>query len=333
MKQYSHNIIAKFNDYESYFLQIIEDIKKYDRIAIFTHRTPDFDAFGSSFGFYYWLKENFKDKEIKILGENHINYTPMLFPYTDEVKDEWFEKDFLALVVDLGNGARCSDKRYIKSSKVIKIDHHPNLEPYGHLNFVDVGAVAVSEILTIMFLYFEDKGFVLPRDSAVSLFIGIVGDSGRFRYSSTTAATFAAAEALLEHGVDLSNDVYGIIYQGELEDLYIKRYILSNFNITKNGFAYYILDAETQIALKITPERGKENVNIFGGIRGIKVWAAITEDKKEGVYRVSIRSAGQPINEFAAKWNGGGHVQASGATIFKKEDIEVFVKEMNDYII
>ncbi|HOA11149.1 MAG TPA: DHHA1 domain-containing protein, partial [Bacilli bacterium] len=84
--------------------------------------------------------------------------------------------------------------------------------------------------------------------------------------------------------------------------------------------------------LNITAERAKENVNVFADIRGIKVWAAITERTDTNEWRVSIRSAGIPINEFAQKWRNDGHVQASGASLLNREEIDVFVKEMDEYI-
>ena len=41
----------------------------------------------------------------------------------------------------------------------------------------------------------------------------------------------------------------------------------------------------------------------------------MTEDKNNGVIRVSIRSRGPVINEAASKFGGGGHIYASGAKL------------------
>lgn len=329
MKKYSKNLMSRIKEYKPFVHKIFKEIEKYDRIAIFAHRTPDFDAFGSEFGLSSYLKDNYPNKEIITLGENHYLYSGDLYPLTDDTPDTWFAKPFLAIIVDTGNLARVSDSRYQKAETIIKIDHHPNVEPFGNICFVDTKAVAVSEILTVMLLA---HGKYLSVESASYLFSGIVGDSGRFKYASTTATTFAATEELINHGIDI-NAIYNKLYAQEVEDLKAVGYILNNFTITKHGFAYFIFDDATQKALNIPAERPKENVNVFSGVRGVKAWAAITEYKDKGEWRVSLRSASKPINDIAAKWRGGGHVQASGATLLSKEEITSFINELDAYLV
>lgn len=318
----------KLIKYSAYQEEILKKINEYKKIAIFAHRSPDFDAFGSSFGLASFLKNNYPDKEIVVLGENHYLYSGDFYPMNDVVSDEWFSKGVLAIVVDTATQDRASDERFNKADCLIKIDHHPNVDPYGDICFVDDSAVAVSEILSILFLL---DGREISQNCATYLFSGIVGDSGRFRYSSTTATTFEVASLLISKGIDV-NHVYNLMYAQELEDLECRAYILNNYIITAHGFAYYIFDKETQEKLNIPAERAKENVNVFSGIRGINVWAAITEDTKRGEWRVSLRSAALPINGFAEIWRGGGHVQASGASLLNKEEIPVFVAAMDKFI-
>ncbi len=331
MKEFSPSLNRRAKEYYPFALKLVEKIKEHDRIAVFAHKTPDPDALGSEYGMYYWLKDNFPNKEIKVFGEDHQFYSPTLYPLLDKEDDSWFAKPFFAIIVDLGNMGRCSEPRASKATYTAKIDHHPNVEPYGDIMLVDNNAVAVSEMLAVMFLSLSDE-YILSKETGKMLFSGIVGDSGRFKYATTSATTFAAVEQILELGVDMNEDVYSKLYTGDLEDLYTKRYILDQFKVTDNGFAYYVLDAEAQKTINITPERGKENVNIFSGIQGIQAWAAITEDIEEKRWRVSLRSAGKPINELAAKYRGGGHPQASGASLLTRDEIEVFVAEVNEYL-
>ena len=68
---------------------VLRQIKRYKKIAVFRHIMPDFDALGTQFGLATWIKENFPDKDVKILGDNHVTFTPRgLFPETDKVNDE-----------------------------------------------------------------------------------------------------------------------------------------------------------------------------------------------------------------------------------------------------
>ncbi len=54
-------------------------IKQYDRIAIFRHIMPDYDALGTQLGLYHFIKDNFPQKEVKVFGDNHVTFTPRLF--------------------------------------------------------------------------------------------------------------------------------------------------------------------------------------------------------------------------------------------------------------
>ncbi|HOF65603.1 MAG: bifunctional oligoribonuclease/PAP phosphatase NrnA [Erysipelotrichaceae bacterium] len=325
----SKHIKANIKRYKKDFDAILKAIKAFDKIAILSHKSPDFDALGSQFGLYYWIKDNFPNKNVKVLGEDSVIYTPKLYPHLDSVKNSWFN-GALAIVVDCANLDRVSESRVSLASKIIKIDHHPNVEPYGAINFVDDSASSVGEMIATFILAQPKK--IISKECGKNLFSAIVGDTGRFKYAATTPSTFAVAELLLDTGFDMTKDVYVKMYSYEKEDLRVLAYILSNFKVTEHGFAYYIIDDNAQTKLNIPAERGKENVNIFSGIDGIHIWAAITEDINEKRWRVSMRSAEKPINHIAAKWNGGGHAQASGASLFDKKDIETFINEIDEYL-
>ena len=307
--------------------RILSAIKRYDRIAIFRHAMPDFDALGSQMGLATWLKDNFPNKEIHVLGDNHVTFTPRLYPEMDRLPEEWFKEPFLAIILDTANTSRISDPRFKKAKFKIKIDHHPEVEKYGKIQVVKTNACAAAEIITDMLLSFKGN-YVLSKEAASYLYSGIAGDSGRFQYSSTSETSFITASYLLAAGVDLS-EVYNKMYQKKLDDLKVTAYILNNFSVSEHGVAYYVLNDAIQKELQITTERGKENVNLFSNIEGINAWCSITEDPKDNCWRVSIRSKGTPINGVAAKWEGGGHAQASGAKINNLDQLPLFIDDLD----
>lgn len=307
--------------------RILSAIKRYDRIAIFRHSKPDFDALGSQMGLAIWLKDNFPNKEIRVLGDNHVTFTPRLYPEMDNLSEDWFKTPFLAIVLDTANTSRIADPRWKKAKFKIKIDHHPEVEKYGKIQVVRTDACAAAEILTDILLSFKGN-YVLSKKAASYLYSGIAGDSGRFQYSSTSEVSFITASYLLAAGIELS-DVYQRMYQKKIEDLQVTAYILNHFSVSEHGVAYYVLDANIQKELNITTERGKENVNLFSNIEGINAWCSITEDSKDNCWRISIRSKATPINEVAAKWEGGGHAQASGAKIDNLEQLSAFINDLD----
>lgn len=313
------------------YKQVLSMIKKYDKIVILRHEMPDYDALGTQMGLATWLKENFKEKEIHVTGQNHVCFTPRLYPYMEEMEDAWFDNnEFLAIVVDTGNTARISDKRYQKAKNIIKIDHHPNKEPYGDIVIVNDELASCAELVANMLVYFNKK---LSKEAAHYFYSGIAGDSGRFLYNSTSAHTFAIAQILIETGFNLSKDVYQKMYQKNIDDLKVTAYVLNDFKVSKGGVAYYVLPSDIQEKLKITTERGKENVNLFANIEGINAWCSITEDPKEGLWRVSIRSKETPINGVAQMFEGGGHDQASGCKLHDIKDLPKLIEELDKLFI
>lgn len=306
-------------------------IKAYDKIVVFRHLKPDFDAMGTQMGMVQFLKDNFPEKEVHFVGDDHVSFTPRLFPETEKLSEEWFnENKFLAIVVDVGDTSRIADPRFEKASAIIKFDHHPCKAEIAapELTICDIDAAAASEVVVDALLHF--KGMRISKEAARHFYIALVGDSGRFMFSSTSPHTFAIAQALLATGIDISA-IYLTMYEKTINSLQNQAYVLSHFHVSPHGVAYYLLPKEVQEELHITPELGKENVNLFSNIKGINAWCSITEDPnpKDYCWRVSIRSKRKDISGVANKWEGGGHAQASGAKIVDIADLDKFIADLD----
>ena len=304
-------------------------IKRYNRIAIFRHIMPDYDALGSQMGLATWIKDNFPEKEVKVLGDNHVTFTPRLFPAMDELPESWFKEPFLAIILDVSNQTRVADPRFKKAKFKIKIDHHPEVEKWGNVSIVNTDAAAASENIVSALLNMRGD-YVLSKEAASYFYIAIVGDSGRFMYSSTSDHTFAIAGELIKSGIELSK-IYQNMYLKKIDDLKVTAYILNHFHVSEKGVAYYVLDSKIQKELNITTERGKENVNLFANIEGINAWCSITQDDnpKEPCWRISIRSKEKAINGVATQFGGGGHTQASGAKIVTLDELPDFIAALD----
>ena len=313
------------------YKQILSLIKQFDRIAIFRHIMPDFDALGTQFGLATFIKDNFPNKEVHVLGDNHVTFTPRLFKETDNLNEDWFKTPFLAIIVDCANLSRVADPRFKFATKTVKIDHHPAVEHYGDVEVVETSACSASELVTNMLITFGGRYFI-SKEAASNLYIALAGDSGRFQYSSTSKHSFIIASELISKGIELS-DIYNNMYLKKVDDLKVTAYVLNNFHVSEHGVAYYVLDRKIQEELNITTERGKENVNIFANIEGINCWCSITEDLKEPCFRISIRSRKKAINGVAAQFEGGGHAQASGAKINSLKDLDRFIKALDDLFV
>jgi len=322
-------IVERCKNFDAKYKKVLKLIQKFDHIAIFRHVKPDYDALGSQLAMATWIKDNFKNKDVKCLGADHFSLTPKCFPYMDEVSDEWFNEPFLAIILDTSNQDRISDERFEKATKIVKIDHHPDVEHFGDVSIVDPSQAAAGELLANMLIKFED--YKISKKTAEYLYKAIVGDSNRFLYSDVNAHTFAVAKYLINKGINI-NHIYKQIYNEEISSLEFTKWALENFKVSEHGVAYYIIDEKTIKKLKILPEQGKDCLYLFDHFNSIKIWTSITYDKDKNVYRVSIRSAGISIDEVASKYRGGGHAQASGAKLKSLDEVPNLIKDLDALI-
>ena len=316
--------------FQKTYKAIFKTIREFDKIVVFRHIKPDFDAMGTQMGVYQWIVDNFPEKEVHFVGDDHVSFTPRLFPETEKLSEAWFDENaFLAIVVDVGDASRIADPRFAKAKACIKIDHHPCKEEIAPgLSVLDLEAAAAAEVAVNVLLH--DKGTFLSKEAARNFYIALVGDSGRFLFSSTSKHTLAIAQALLDAGIDIS-EIYQQMYEKTIQSLHNQAYVLGHFTVSPHGVAYYTLSKEVQEELHITPELGKENVNLFSNIAGINAWCSITEDPnpKDYCWRISIRSKRKDISGVANKWEGGGHAQASGAKIKDLTELPAFIADLD----
>jgi phosphoesterase RecJ-like protein len=323
-----NHIKSYIEKFKTEFEQSLELIKKYDRIVIFRHRVPDFDALGTQLGLKYFLQEVFPNKEILTVGDDHNKFTPKLFEEMDIVEDDWFEDPFLAIICDVSDPDRVADERVTKAKDSIIFDHHPTKETRGTVQIVDHSLAAASELVAAFCL---STGHKLNEASARNFYIALVGDSGRFMYSSVSPFTFSIAQELLASGINI-NEIYLNMYENSIEDLRVQAYILTHYELSSKGVAYYILKENVMKKLNLNQMNAKAFVNTFANIKGINVWCSISEDVKDDCWRVSIRSKKVDISGVAHKWQGGGHAQASGARLNHIKDLKAFIADLDKVI-
>src|SRR5690606_31975863 len=140
----------------------------------------------------------------------------------------------LVIVCDTANQERICDERYKLGDYIIKIDHHPNEDPYGDLMWVDTDASSVSEMIYEFYLYGKEHGLVLSDDGAKLLFAGIVGDTGRFLYPSTTNKTFQYASELIQFNFSRS-ELFDKMYELKPNVVKLSGYIMQNFELFPSG--------------------------------------------------------------------------------------------------
>ena len=304
--------------------KIIEKVKEFDTIIIHRHSRPDGDALGGQVGLKEILKLNFPSKSIYAVGDSSNRYG--FIGEMDVIEDCVYE-NALVFVLDSSEKHLISDERYELGKFLIKVDHHLKREEYGDIEVIDESFESCCGLITDIIV---STGLKMNKSGAEALYTGMVTDSGRFRFDSTSSKTFMMASKLLENQIDL-NAIYNNLYIDELDTVLLRAKSVLKMQFTKNNVAY-IKTTDEEIKSYgtdvFTASRGM--VNVMAGIRNIDIWANFTEDKANNGIIVELRSSKYNINPIAVKYGGGGHAKASGATVESFEVVEQILKDLDD---
>lgn len=306
------------------FQTILEHIKHYQTIIIHRHQNPDPDALGSQAGLKAIITHHFPDKKVLITGfdEPSLAWISLM----DQVSDADY-KDALVIVTDTANRPRIDDERYTMGACLIKIDHHPNDDVYGDLSYVDTKASSASEIIAE---FAFSQGLALTAEAARLLYTGIVGDTGRFLYASTSSKTLAIASQLRNYAFDFA----AISRQMDSFPLKIAKlqgYVFEQLDIDDSGAARLLLSQEVLNSFGISLAESSAIVSAPGKIDVVQAWVIFVE-LPDGQYRVRMRSKEKVINGIAKRYQGGGHPLASGATSSGLEENEQIYQELIDLL-
>ena len=306
------------------FNKIYRKIKEYDTIIIARHLGPDPDAVTTQLALRDAIKATFYKKKVYAVGASVSRFKA--FGKLDKINENEIE-DALLIVVDVPNISRIDGVTFTKYKEVIKIDHHPYEDAMGKIELVDTSSCSAAQLVAELIL---NTNLKMTNEVAENLFLGIVSDSDRFLLSYTSAKTFDIVNNILKKThIDFYKSYYKL-YERPLDEIRFQGFIAMNLVVTKNGLAYIKISADDVKKYNVDSSTASNMVNNFNFIKGVKVWIFITEDEKNNVYKINIRSRGPIINEVAVKYNGGGHQFASGIRTSDKEDIDKLIADLDE---
>ena len=126
------------------------------------------------------------------------------------------------------------------------------------------------------------------------------------------------------------NEMLNQLSEREPKLLHFQGYILQNFNYDGNGFCYIKITKDILEKFDILPNEASLFVNAVADIKGVKAWVFAVDEGKE--IRCRIRSKGIKITHIAAKYNGGGHPNASGASVYSWEEFDELARDIKSEI-
>lgn len=299
-------------------------IDKAETVSICSHISPDGDAIGSSMGLYYVLKKMGKKVYLVDNGDYPSN---LLFMKNRDIYYEGkpIETD-LFILTDVASDDRAGQGIYFKelAKNSLCIDHHRTSGGYCNENIIYSEASSTCEILAN---FFNLLSLDITPISASFLYLGMLTDSNRFQYESTTSDTLRIAAFLLDKGADMVY-IHNSLYENlDANYLQLQAYTLKN--------AFYNEDKTIAIAkitkkdldkFNISYDRAEGLVSILKSVSGIELACLIKEDEEDpSVQKLSFRSKTSiDVSEIAKSFGGGGHIRASGATLIDHTNEEAY---------
>ncbi|WP_116790804.1 DHH family phosphoesterase [Flavobacterium psychrotrophum] len=295
------------------------------KIAIIPHRNPDGDAMGSTLGLYHFLQQ---------MGHTPVVITPNEFPdflaflpSSETVKV--FERDIdgctkllqeaeLVFTLDFNTLSRTGDcmAAALKNLTVpfVMIDHHQAPDTYAVVTFSDTSFGSTCEMVYHFIQQLGESQYI-NKTVGTCLYTGIVTDSGSFRFHTTTGTTHRIVAEFIDLGVD-NSAIHSLLYDNHSQSrIKILAKSLQNMQVLPQFHTSYMFLTQEDLNSFGHNKGDTEGIVNYGlSMKGICFTAFFTENKDEGIIKISFRSKdGFDVNKYAREhFSGGGHINAAG---------------------
>ncbi|MEM7184798.1 MAG: bifunctional oligoribonuclease/PAP phosphatase NrnA [Spirochaetota bacterium] len=299
--------------------KLLEAIKSGDQYILTTHKNCDPDGIGAELGMSFLLAH---------LGKKHSILNPDPTPERYQFLDPHYRINHIVeggmrenrqsqvLILDNSDLSRIGEvSQFIADDKknVIVVDHHDNVEnKQGIAKFFIFPDYSSTSEIVYELLQLED----LEPDytTATALYMGIVMDTGQFKYRKTSPRTHRAAADLLQYKLPIETLSRKLFEDYPLEVLYLKRDILSTIEV-HDSIAMIFITRKMLESYSFTRNPVEGLINELLGPRDIQIAVSFSE-AKDGRIKLSFRSKGDfDVCRIAKEFSGGGHKNAAGGIV------------------
>lgn len=291
----------------------VDAIKGAKSLALACHQNPDGDALGSMLAMHHLALAHdipaVSSWPSPFVVAPHYRYLPGLDLATKSA--DYPERPELMITFDCGSMGRLGElaNNALKARTLLVIDHHRTNDNYGSINLIDVDAAATAVVVRHLA---RALGWELTRDAALCLYTGLVTDTGRFQYETTTPAVFALAQELSSFDLPLA-DITRQLFE-EHRFAYIKLIAMALERAQLDRDLSFVC---TWVTLDDLARFGVEIDEMEGLIDLVRRTAeaevsCVVRETANGV-KVSLRSLRDlDVGAIAMAFGGGGHRHAGG---------------------
>lgn len=315
------------------------------KIVIVPHKNPDGDAIGSSLGLYHYLLKSHHKAHVLVPNDfpAFLKWIPgsqdiLKYDSQSEICDALINDADIIFTLDFNTFHRTGNMESVLSkSQAIKImiDHHQSPDNYAQYTYSDVSMSSTCEMV-YHFIDMLGNANLIDKNIATCLYVGIMTDTGSFRFSSTTSTTHRVVAKLIDKGANNSQIHNNVYDSNSYEKLQLLGRALSNLKVIPESRTAYITLSQEELNQFNYKKGDTEGVVNYGlSLKDIVLAAIFIEDKQEGIIKISLRSKGQfSVNEMSrAHFNGGGHTNAAGgkSELSLSETVEKFISILPSY--
>lgn len=276
-----------------------------DRLCILTHGRPDGDTIGSSAALCLGLRKI--GKTAYILKNPELS-GKLAFLHEGLTREQFEEGDTL-VSVDVASVSMLPEA-WKGFGIALRIDHHGTAQSFTEQELVDSDAAACGEIV---YDVLREMGVELDQKIAKALYVAVSTDTGCFRFANTTAHTFTVAAACAATGAELYPINQELFDTNSMTKLKIQSWMVDNLKSYREG-TIAICAMPKAVEAQATSDDMDNISGFLRSIEGVKICALLRE-KEQGV-RLSVRAVpGYDASAVCARFGGGGHKGASGASL------------------
>ena len=307
-------------------------------VLVVSHIEPDGDALGTVLAFGAYLKD--LGKNVLMVADSNVPDKYRFLAHSSDIKsagtlqsNEHFDT---AVILECPNTSRIGSavKFLSDDTVIINVDHHRDNTGFGRINWVNTKASSVGEMA---YEYFRHVAYQPSAEVAEQLYTAILTDTGRFRFSSTSARTMGIAGELMEAGADprrICDHVYFNVLPSTMK---LTGRVLNTIEFYNEG-KFCLLSLTKQMFSECgaheSESDGLVDYTLFG--KGVLAGALLKEVDSTRT-KLSLRSSnGIDVSKIASRFGGGGHFNAAGCSIpfelreAREEIVRLFAEALRD---
>lgn len=319
-------------NYKEIFFKIKQEIEKAENIILTAHINPDGDAVGSSLALLLTLRNEYPNKNIRLILQDNIPYTTKFLKFSETIEkyidDEVYNTNLLIYLDSATKERTGIIWERVRANKTICIDHHISNPEYADINCVIRNATSTSEII---YNFIKISNYKFLKEVAEALYLGLINDTGNFSHRNVTKEAFEMAAHLISIGVDSNYIVNNFLNSNSYPALKIVGEALRNFEFySEKKLSYIYIDNETMIKYRARKEDTEGIVEKILSYNEASVSLFLREEP-DGKIKGSMRSKYEvDVNEIANFFGGGGHYKAAGfsSSLSANEILKIILEKL-----